>query len=81
MNEHIEKRFKQAVSSASGELHEWNKNWTPGCPNFDYEKVLYEKFAELIIQECAKFVSNDRLNDEYGQFVANRIKQHFGVEE
>jgi hypothetical protein len=40
-----------------------------------------EKFAELIVRECAEFVSSDRQNDEYGVFVANRIKQHFGVEE
>jgi len=39
-----------------------------------------EKFAELIVKECAEFVSNDRQNDEYGVFVANRIKEHFGVE-
>jgi hypothetical protein len=39
------------------------------------------KLAELIVKECAEFVSDDRQNDEYGQFVANRIKQHFGVEE
>jgi hypothetical protein len=40
-----------------------------------------EKFAELIVRECADFVSNDRGNDEYGVFVANRIKEHFGVQE
>jgi hypothetical protein len=40
-----------------------------------------EKFAELIVRECAEFVSNDRQNDEYGVFVSNRIKEHFGVEE
>jgi hypothetical protein len=43
--------------------------------------VDQEKFAELIVRECADFVSNDRQNDDYGVFVANRIKQHFGVEE
>lgn len=40
-----------------------------------------EKFAELVVKECADFVSNDRQNDDYGVFVANRIKEHFGVEE
>ena len=40
-----------------------------------------EKFAELIVRECAEFVSSDRQNDEYGVFVSNRIKKHFGVEE
>jgi hypothetical protein len=45
------------------------------------EYWILEKFAELLVSECADFVSNDRQNDDYGVFVANRIKQHFGVEE
>ena len=45
------------------------------------EWITLEKFAELIVKECAEFVSNDRQNDDYGVFVANRIKEHFGVEE
>ena len=40
-----------------------------------------KKFAELIVKECAEFVSSDRQNDDYGVFVSNRIKEHFGVEE
>ena len=44
-------------------------------------KEFSEKFAELIVRECAEFVSSDRQNDEYGVFVSNRIKKHFGVEE
>jgi hypothetical protein len=49
--------------------------------SFANRYVNQEKFAELIVQECADFVSNDRQNDDYGVFIANRIKQHFGVEE
>jgi hypothetical protein len=37
-----------------------------------------EKFAELIIKECAVFVEND---DYRGITLADRLKQHFGVEE
>ena len=47
----------------------------------DFHQPYTEKFAELIVKECAEFVSNDRQNDDYGVFVSNRIKQHFGVEE
>jgi hypothetical protein len=36
-----------------------------------------EKFAELIIKECAVFVEND---DYRGITLADRLKQHFGVE-
>ena len=75
MNEHIAKLFKQAVSTASGDLHEWNKNWTPGCPNFDYEKVLYEKFAEMIVKECVNIAM------ENIDCPAPAIEAYFGVEE
>ena len=57
MNERIKELYKEAVNSASAELHEWNKNWQPGKhTNFEYEKVLYKKFAELIVQECAGLI-------------------------
>ena len=46
----------------------------------EVDNDVFVKFAELIVRECAEFVSNDRMNDEYGQFVANRIKEHFGIE-
>jgi hypothetical protein len=42
------------------------------------------KFAELIIQECAKIATYPQLGDEesyYGNEFAKAIKKHFGVEE
>jgi hypothetical protein len=73
MNEHIKKLFDKALDQAVPET------WT----QLSHEQLikLSEVFAELIVQECAEFVSNDRQNDEYGVFVSNRIKEHFGVEE
>ena len=39
-----------------------------------------EKFAELIIKECAG-IAEDGFDDELdGQEICDRIKQHFGVE-
>ena len=69
MNERIKQLAEQATTI---EEHGWGVSYQ----NFDKEK-----FAELIVKECADFVSNDRQNDEYGVFIANRIKQHFGVAE
>ena len=43
------------------------------------EKAL-EKFAELIVQECAEQVKNLHVND-YGISGAEIIREHFGVEE
>jgi hypothetical protein len=45
----------------------------------EYRKLLDQKFAELLIQECASAV-NSRDDSDTG-FWANVIKQHFGVEE
>ena len=42
------------------------------------ETVNLEKFAELIVKECAVFVEND---DYRGVTLSDRLKRHFGVEE
>lgn len=75
-NEKIKELAEQAEKYALDKANEGDDE------DFDYsfDDDFQEKFAELIVRECAEFVSNDRMNDEYGQFVANRIKQHFGVE-
>jgi hypothetical protein len=55
--------------------------------------TVYEKFAELIVRECATAITNDNLAkdcstfffmDSYAKgmrYSAHLIKQHFGVEE
>jgi hypothetical protein len=43
-----------------------------------------EKFAELLVRECAKIATYPQLGDEesyYGNEFAKAIKKHFGVEE
>lgn len=47
------------------------------CPMSDMEK-----FAELIVRECATVVQETRWMAQPSQEqIANRIKQHFGVEQ
>jgi hypothetical protein len=44
----------------------------------------FEKFAELIVGECAKIVEDSTWNLPHGYKTvdqANLVKQHFGVEE
>ena len=72
MNERINQLAEQATTIVDTVN---SQGYSSSYANFDREK-----FAELIIKECANFVSNDRHNDDYGVFVANRIKQHFGFE-
>jgi hypothetical protein len=72
MNERIKALYDQSLIREHGTDHEGN-------PMLKIT-IDQQKFADLIVKECAEFVSNDRRNDDYGVFVANRIKEHFGVE-
>ena len=59
------------------------------CRAFDREVIDQEKFAELIVKECAQVCirvgdCNNDIAPEFGQgayFSAEQIKEHFGVEE
>ena len=46
-----------------------------------YENACDEKFAELIVRECAKVSATKAGVYDKDAFVAERIKEHFGVEE
>ncbi len=45
-----------------------------------WDMLEFQKFAELIVRECAEQVKNLRVND-YGISGAEIIREHFGVEE
>jgi hypothetical protein len=47
-------------------------------PHEEQQRLLMEKFAELIVQECAGRV--DWILAEGGKTQGDLIKQHFGVE-
>ena len=70
MNERIEKLFDRALEEFKAE----NKYATIIVPN-----PLKEKFAELIVKECANQV--DWILAEGGKTQGDLIKEHFGVEE
>ena len=56
----------------------WHASGDPQIYEFTPEKL--EKFAELIVKECAGVSENHKgMNDKY--FIADAIKKHFGVEE
>jgi hypothetical protein len=48
--------------------------------HYDNESEL-QKFAELIIRECASIVENAVDHREPASTYVNKIKQHFGVKE
>ena len=46
--------------------------------------VEEEKFAELIVKQCANIVRNSSLPDSYSEacleYIADELEEHFGVE-
>ena len=68
MNERIQKLAKEAA-------REMNETGTYSEPKFQ------EKFAELIVRECANMLDEDSyMIPELGGY-AHDIRKHFGVEE
>jgi len=82
MNERIRELDKQA--------YQWAVNESKGGPNIcapgsDYFLAMEKKkFAESLIQECAKIVEDSTWNLPHGYKAVDQaklIKKHFGVEE
>jgi hypothetical protein len=79
MNERIKELAKQAGFHI--ELNWDHTDWHSAG-----HSPLFEKFAELIVKECAK-VSEDDITDgdacctNTAYRIASQIKKHFGVEE
>jgi hypothetical protein len=47
------------------------------CSVQELHRLVEEKFAELIILECIKVMVK---NDFHGEWLGEKIKDHFGVE-
>jgi hypothetical protein len=79
MNERIKQLLGQAYDEAVPET------WT--TLSSLQQGRIYEKFAELIVRECARIARNTDLEDVEGgdsavlRAAGEQIKQHFGVEE
>ena len=78
MNERI-KELAERAWAYQITVYEDNGVRTYGEQEKEFSK---QKFAELIIQECAVVAHNTAEGETtYGWMVGNKIKQHFGVEE
>ena len=71
MNERIKELALQALK------HPDNDN--DGLTVFDNDEL--EKFAELIVRECAEVADNADATREKWQSIGKFVKEHFGVEE
>ena len=76
----MNQRFRQLAEQAKLKTELWNN---PEPFVIYKEDVNYpgglEKFAELIVGECASVCENS--NYEFGTIFTKMIKEHFGVEE
>jgi hypothetical protein len=50
-------------------------------PYYDAQEGQIEKFAELLVQECAEVADNADATREKWQSIGKFVKEHFGVEE
>ena len=75
MNERINKLFGQAMDQSIPET------WT--TLTHSQLSILKDKFAELIVRECADIFGREGTGEYQvdGNWIAKTIKQHFGVEE
>ena len=65
------------------ELAEQAEDWADS-QNFyesDYRDYLMEKFAELIVRECASIIESQDVDPAFRHRMAWAVKQRFGVQE
>ena len=76
MNERLKELYKQAIDYAYTDANPYN-----GCKNGkDFNENVNEKFAELIVKECARIAEeSDDSWSGAGPEAAAQIKQYFGV--
>ena len=82
MNEKIKELAEQAINYAT------SKRPLPDLKDKDlFLNNLFEKFAELIVQECLSIVDDaergdsNEVWDNAVKFIRRDLKEHFGVEE
>ena len=85
MNENI-KKLVQKSSSAVGYIGNWGRvQWAddvyPQVGDDLYAGVDLEKFAELIVRECAQFILVLDAEPVSHKSAARMLQEHFGVEE
>jgi|688.fasta_scaffold2213608_2 hypothetical protein len=68
MNERIKELAEQAnITIVPESFDDASRSWNE----------TMEKFAELIVRECAELIDAEEIQSSYGDY----LKQHFGVEE
>lgn len=79
----MNERIRELIESCQEEV--WSTNWITGSHEFEGYELDTEKFAELLVRECAKIVtiwSNEEpCSEGYDIMPVLKMKEHFGVKE
>ena len=79
MNERIKKLYKQAAQFGQDDYNNRRRNRGPLYEEDELTNIVNQKFAELIVKECAEVAGcNGHVS---GFSLGDLIKEHFGVEE
>jgi len=76
MNERIQQLAEQAEKYASEKDGKYDG---AGNLNWQWQDIKMEKFAELIVRECARVYWNIDDGEIHGEYV-KALKEHFGIE-
>lgn len=74
MNERIEKLWDEAADSIAAIPNGRNNFW-------ETQENFMEKFAELIVRECAEVADNADATRQKWEGIGKYVREHFGVEE
>jgi hypothetical protein len=79
MNERIKSLAVQAGITFNRELEKFNL--AEDIEHCDVQEFMLEKFAELIVKECADIAYNfgEPFEDGPGTKISDKIQEHFGV--
>jgi len=82
MNERIQELAEQAWRATSDEVAHLNRMHNRAISHDEQMDIFEQKFAELIVRECAKicFRESEGHNMAFGEHCGIVIKEHFGVE-
>jgi hypothetical protein len=91
MNPRIQELAEQAERLARDELAHLERVHNRLYSLTEGREIYNEKFAELIVRECAEISEQSQWSEAKGEYyegfneamiyVSNKIKEHFGVEE
>ena len=73
----MNEKIKELIVQAQKEV--WGNCPYNGSPEFEGYELDAEKFAELIVKECAGVADHSNVTGK--SIIGQRIKEHFGVEE